>query len=69
MNIKELKNKFENGLIQKPEYIKKIYDFHRILFDYAEFIKNTDIKKIEITDDKIITTTRENAIKMICEKK
>ena len=39
-----------------------------MLFDYAEFIKNTDIAKIEITDNGVEMTTRGADIKIICEK-
>ena len=57
MNLK-IKEEFLQGKITKPEYIHKMYSQHKKLFEYSEFIKNTDIKKIEIEDDKIIMTSQ-----------
>ena len=31
-----------------------MYNIHEVLFDYSEFIKNTDIQKIEISDNRVI---------------
>lgn len=45
-----------------------MYDYHKILFGYSEFIKDTDIKKIEIVDDNVIMSSREQGIKIICIK-
>jgi FkbM family methyltransferase len=63
-----LKAKFKKGKIEKMDYRDSMYDFHKILFDYSEFIKTTDIKKIEIIDNNVIMTSREHGIKIICMK-
>lgn len=63
-----IKQKFKKGKIKRMDYRNSIYNYHEILFDYSEFITDTDIKKIEIIDNKVIMTSREHGIKIICIK-
>jgi FkbM family methyltransferase len=44
-----------------------MHDCHKALFEYTDFIRSTDIKRIEITDDQVVMTSREYGIKMICD--
>jgi FkbM family methyltransferase len=62
------KELFLNGHITKPEYFETIYDCHEYLFNYSEFIKNTNISKIEIEDESVIFTCRNSQIKLLCPK-
>ena len=40
---------YKSGLIDKPEYIKRMFEEHHShLFDYANNLIKTNIKKIEI---------------------
>lgn len=66
MNLKELKNDYLTGNITKENYIIEMHVFHKLLFEYSEILKETDIKKIEITDDSVLMTSRESEIKMTC---
>ncbi len=68
MNLQQLKTEFKSGRITKPEYIDRMHEKHRALFEYAEFIKDTDIKLIEIAGDSVVMTTRSHGIKLICDK-
>lgn len=68
MTLRELKSNFKKGGIAKADYINSMHELHKTLFEYADFIKGTDIKLIEISDDSVIMTTRMNDIKMICDK-
>lgn len=67
MTISDLKIKYKDGLITKPDYITQMYNHHKQLFEYSNFIRNTDIGKIEIQDDYIILTSRSSGIKLFCE--
>ena len=67
MKLENLKKDYYAGKILKSEYIKKMHSIHQILFEYSQSIKETDIKKIEIKDDNVLMTTRENEIKMLCD--
>ena len=64
----KLKKEFVEWKITKPDYIHQMYLEHKKLFVYSEFIKNTDIKKIEIEDGRVIITSRDLEIKLICEE-
>jgi len=66
MNLSELKSRYYNGMIEKQRYIKEMHQIHRVLFEYAEFIRGTDIKSIEISDDSVIMTSRSTDVKIIC---
>jgi len=75
MNSKEflsqldsLKQEFKEGKIERMDYINRMYNYHKILFAYSEFLKDTDIKKIEIMDNNVIMTSRKHEIKIICMK-
>ncbi len=66
--MQEIKSDFKNGTLPKPEYIDTMYQHHADLFAYADFIKDTDIAKIEIIDGGVIMTTRDSGIKLLCAK-
>lgn len=66
--LNSLKQEFKEGKILKQDYRNRMYNYHKILFDYSEFLKYTDIKKIEIIDNNVIMTSRQHGIKIICMK-
>ena len=66
MNIIELQKKYEDGRISKQDYIADMYRYHHALYDYSDYIKKTDISKIEILEDGVYMTHREFGIKMKC---
>ena len=68
MNLNSIKTKFENKQIDKWTYIDEMYSQHEILFDYCDFIKNTNISKIEIIDGDLIMTFRDSGVKFICTR-
>ena len=50
MILNKNKAQYINHLIAKNEYIREMHKRHACLFEYSEFIRDTDIAKIEITD-------------------
>ena len=65
--IKETLVKYENGAIDKPSFIKAMFEeHHAALFDYSTYLKKTNIASIEITDDAVVMTSRDKGVKMIC---
>lgn len=67
MNISDTRESYLNNQLSKPDYIKKMYQMHHAkLFEYAEYIKKTNIGSIEILDDKVIITSRDYGVKMVC---
>jgi FkbM family methyltransferase len=59
--------KYTNGSIDKSTFIKSMYeDHHAVLFDYADYLTRTNIKKIEIEDGRVIMTSRDRGIRIAC---
>lgn len=67
MSITTLKQSYLQGGIAKPEYISAMHDCHKALYEYSEFIRTTDIQKIEISDGLVVMTSREYGVKMVCD--
>ena len=66
MKLFDNKDKYRKGQYSKPEYINAMHEIHSVLFEYAAFLKNTNIAKIEIQDDKVIMTFRDSGVHLIC---
>jgi FkbM family methyltransferase len=65
--IKETLSKYESGDIDKPSFIKTMYEeFHSLLFDYSTYLQKTNVASIEITDDAVVMTSRDKGVKMVC---
>lgn len=67
MKISDTRRAFLDGRIAKPEFIRAMFDLHHAkLFDYAEYLQQTNIAAIEILDSQVVMTSRDKAVKMIC---
>lgn len=67
MKLKEIQEKFLENAITKPDYIDRMHEVHRMLYDYASFIRDTDIARIEIADGRVVMTSREAGIRIVCD--
>ena len=67
--LKNTKKSYFNGEISKEDYIEKIHEEHARMFQYADFIKGTNVKSIHIEEDKVIIETKSESIKLICDFK
>jgi len=68
MGLRETRQKFKDGVISKPQFIKDMYTFHALLFEYADFLGSSDVQEIAIQKDSIIVTTREDGIRLACQR-
>ena len=67
ISLKDTQNQFLAGALRKPEYITRMYEMHHThLFDYAKYITATDIESIQISDGKVIMTSKKYDIHMLC---
>jgi len=66
MKIQDIKQQFRKGNFDKPQFLKMMFEKHKILFDYAEELKHTGIAEINISDDGIEFVTREHGLKFLC---
>jgi FkbM family methyltransferase len=63
MSLKEIRNEFKQGHLPKHDYIKKVHGVHSQLFEYADVLPQTDVKKIEITPEGVAFTIKHRALK------
>ncbi|HEY4797597.1 MAG TPA: FkbM family methyltransferase [Bacteroidia bacterium] len=66
--LKKHKQEFLDGKTNKWQYIDKMYEDHKLLLEYSEFMCGTNISQIEITDNKLVMTFRDSGIKMYVGK-
>lgn len=60
-----LRKMYQSNEISKEEYIKKCQIHYSRLFDYPEFLKESGLKSIEITENDVIMTTKYMEIKLV----
>lgn len=66
-SLQEIRNQHISGVLNKPEYIQKMYQFrHAQLFEYAKYLSQTDVASIEIRDGAVVMQSRKYGIKMQC---
>ena len=68
MKLNDLNSLFHTKAITKSEYIDRMFDRHKSLFEYAQFISHTDVSKIEIKNAQVIFTIRAvgEEIQLVC---
>jgi FkbM family methyltransferase len=58
---------YKKGVIDKSIFIKDMYAAHHSkLYEYAEYLHKTDIERITIENNRVITTSRKHGIKIDC---
>jgi len=68
MKLQEIYGQYESGKLDKFKYIDAMYEKHKILFDYQEYLKGTDIESITISNDSVYATIKWDNIKMLLDK-
>ena len=59
---------YKKEVIDKSIFIKDMYATHHSkLYEYAEYLHKTDIEKITIENNRVITTSRKHGIKIECD--
>ena len=58
---------YKNGAIDKPAFIKNMYEDHHVnFFDYANYLAQTNIRNIQVEDGRVIMTSRDRGIRIAC---
>jgi FkbM family methyltransferase len=68
MKLNDLYNKYLTGKLEKHKYIDIMHKKHQILFDYFDYIKETDIESITIANDSIYVTVKGSHIKLLLDR-
>ena len=66
--IQKVKEDFKNGIINKVIFIDEMSKKHQSLFEYVSLLQTVDISSIEIRDDGVLFTTKNDGIRFICKK-
>jgi len=56
---------YNSNEIDKSEYVKKMYSYHNLLFEYKELLKTNIVSEIIINKDKLIAKFKDPEISMI----
>ena len=62
--LQKLRESLKAGKLTKESFINRAMDIHRLLFNYTEIIKNTDVNKISITPNGLSFFIGDEAIEM-----
>lgn len=67
----EKRAEYQNGSIEKNQYFKEMFEIHEYLFEYPALLKDSPLKKIEITSDQVIFDIRceNNDIRICCDER
>lgn len=66
--FRSLKQDFLDNRLGRFEYLAQRHEFNKLLFEYAQDIKTTDIKKIEIDNSGVVFFLDQFNIKMFSDK-
>ena len=66
--MNNLRKYYLENKISKPEFIKKMHEFHSLLFEYREFLKKNVIKEIQITQNEVFFVFHDLELKMIVDE-
>ena len=64
MSLREIREQFRSGRIDKFEYVARMHEFHRLLIDYGPFLEGSGIERIEIAEGKVLLTCRDSGVKL-----
>jgi FkbM family methyltransferase len=68
MNLKDTKLSYFANQINKHQYIDAMFQIHQKLFEYGNFLEDTDIAKIEISDRGVAMTSRTTGVEILCSQ-
>ncbi|HEY3328878.1 MAG TPA: FkbM family methyltransferase [Capsulimonadaceae bacterium] len=68
MTLRSLKAQYLSGELSKPDYIAQMYSVHESLFDYADLLRETDIREITIVDGEVLATTRQDGLRIVLNR-
>jgi FkbM family methyltransferase len=68
MSLKELYNQYIDKTLDKHDYIDAMHQKHQALFEYYDYIKDTDVQSIVIDNDEIYVVMKESGIKLYLDR-
>lgn len=68
MALSDLYEGYKDGRYSKNEYIGLMHKEHQLLFEYSEFLADSEIASLEILPDNIVAVTRQNGIRLYLDR-
>jgi FkbM family methyltransferase len=68
MNLHDLYQAYTTNKIEKHAYIKAMHENHSNLFEYADFIKDTDVESICINNGNLVITIKGSGIELFVDR-
>ena len=68
MKLKDIYNQYLSGELDKHKYIEVMHQKHQVLFDYFDYIKDTDIQSITIDNESMYVTIKGSEIKLLLNR-
>lgn len=68
MKLFDLYNKYSSGKLKKHRYIDIMHKKHQVLFDYFDYIKETDVQSIVIDNNSIYIIVKDSNIKLLLDR-
>jgi hypothetical protein len=68
VKLHDLYEQHASGKLEKHEYIDIMHEKHQVLFDYFDYIKETDVESIVISNDLIYIITKDSHIKLLLDR-
>jgi FkbM family methyltransferase len=67
VSLFERRAAYQSGKISKQHYIEEMHHLHAALFEYAAYLRDTDIAEITITAEGVVMRTKAVGIKLLCD--
>ena len=67
MSVQRIREDFQNGRLEKAEFIHRMHLAHRHLFEYAELLKEVDVSSLTINAGEIVATMRDSGLQLVCD--
>jgi len=67
-DLKSIFSKYQSGELDKYQYISEMHKKHLILFEYMDYLKETDVESINIDENDIYVVLRGTGIKMFLDR-
>ncbi len=67
MSLLQARSLHRTGNLSKDDYIDRMFDYHGLLFEYAQLLPGTDITRIEIEPGYVCLVVAPG-IKIVCDR-
>ena len=63
----QLRAAYRSGRLEKRSYVSRVHAANKALFDYARYLVDSDVERIEISSAGVIVTSRSRKVRLLCD--